>query len=94
MIRLAELALFFAPVAAYALWRMTVTRGQQGPSPALLSGILLGLLGFGAGLAWFGVRERFSTSADYVPAVLQEGRVVQGHGMESGPEPLRTRPGL
>ena len=94
MIRLAELALFFAPLAAYVLWRMTVTRGQQGPSPALLSAILLGLLCFGAGLAWFGVRERFSTSAAYVPAVLRDGRVVQGHGMESGPEPLRTRPGL
>lgn len=94
MIRLAELALFLAPLAAYILWRMTMTRGQQGPSPALLSGILVGLLGFGAGLAWFGVRERFSTSAAYVPAVLQDGRVVQGHGEESGPESLRTRPGL
>ncbi len=93
MIRLAELALFLAPLAAYALWRVTVTRGQQGPSPVLLSGILVGLLGFGAGLAWFGVRERFSTSADYVPAVLQDGRVVQGHGSEGAPERMRTRPG-
>ena len=94
MIRLAELALFLAPLAAYVLWRLTVTRGQQGPSPVLLSGILVGLLGFGAGLAWFGVRERFATSAGYVPAVLQDGRVVQGHGSEAGPEHLRTRPGL
>jgi uncharacterized RDD family membrane protein YckC len=93
MIRLAELALFLAPLAAYILWRVTVTRGQQGPSPALLSGILVGLLGFGAGLAWFGVRERFAASADYVPAVLQDGRVVQGHGLESAPEHMRTRPG-
>lgn len=79
MIRLAELLLFLAPIGAYALWRVTVARGQAGPSPRVLSAILLGLLVFGGGLAWFGVHERLPAGARYVPAALRDGRVVPGH---------------
>lgn len=79
MIRAAELALFFAPLAAYALWRATVARGQVGPSPRVLSIILLGLLVFGGGLAWFGVHERLPAGARYIPAEFHDGRIVPGH---------------
>ena len=79
MIRAAELALFLAPVAAYALWRVTVARGQVGPSPRVLSAILVGLLIFGGGLAWFGVHQRLPAGARYVPAQLRDGQVVPGH---------------
>lgn len=79
MIRAAELSLFFAPLAAYALWRVTAARWQAGPSPWVLSVILLGLLAFGGGLAWFGVHERLPAGARYVPAALRDGRVVPGH---------------
>jgi len=78
-LRFVELALFFAPLGAYALWRAAATRGQPGPSPAVLSSILAGLLLSGAGLAWFAVREREAPSARYVPAVLRDGQVVPGH---------------
>lgn len=79
MIRVAELLLFLAPMAAYALWRVTVARGQAGPSPRVLSAILLGLVVFGGGLAWFGVHERLPAGSRYVPAELRDGRVVPGH---------------
>ena len=80
MIRTAELAMFFAPIAAYGLWRLAVRRGQPGPSPQILSLILAGLLVFGAGLAWFGVRERDPPGSHYIPAQLQDGHIVPGHG--------------
>lgn len=79
MIRVAELALFFAPLAAYVLWRVTVARGQVGPSPKVLSFILAGLLVFGGGLAWLGLHERLPAGARYVPAEMHDGRIVPGH---------------
>ena len=78
--RAAELALFFAPLAAYLLWRMTVRRGLPGPSPRALAAILAGLLALGAGLVWSSLRERHPASSRYVPAELRNGRVVPGHG--------------
>lgn len=80
MIRLAEFALFLAPLGAYLLWRSTVARGQQGPSPRVLSAIFAGLLLFGAVLAWFGVHDRLPPGARYIPAELRDGRIVPGHG--------------
>lgn len=80
MIRLAELALFLAPLGAYVLWRGTVARGQAGPSPRVLSALLTGLLVFGAVLAWFGVHDRLPPGARYVPAQLRDGVIVPGHG--------------
>ena len=80
MLLLVELLVFLAPVAGYALWRATLARGE-GPSPRLLLGILAGLLLFGAGLVWFGLRgERLAPGERYVPAELRDGRVVPGHG--------------
>jgi hypothetical protein len=79
MIRAAELALFFAPLAAYVLWRSTVARGQAGPSRRVLAAIFIGLLLFGGGLAWFGVHERLPAGAHYVPAAIRDGRIVPGH---------------
>ena len=80
MIRLAELALFLAPLGAYALWRATMRRGMPGPSRHILILILVGLLLFGAALAWIGVHERAPPGTHYVPAELRDGRIVPGHG--------------
>lgn len=80
MIRLAELALFFAPLAAYALWRVTIRRGVPGPTGQTLVVILAGLLLLGAGLAWTGIRERHPEGSHYVPAELRDGQIVPGHG--------------
>lgn len=80
MIRLAELALFLAPLAAYLLWRLAVQRGLPGPSGPTLIMILAGLILLGAGLAWTSLRERHPASSRYVPAQLRDGRIVPGHG--------------
>ncbi len=80
MIRAAELALFLAPLAAYALWRATVRRGLPGPSPRALAAILAALLLFGAGLAAISIGERHRAGSRYVPAQWENGRVVPGHG--------------
>jgi hypothetical protein len=80
MIRLGELALFLAPMAAYFLWRTTLRRGMPGPSPQMLGVILAALLLFGAGLAYFGIHERDPAGTHYVPAELRDGRIVPGHG--------------
>lgn len=80
MLRLLELLVFLAPLAAYVLWRVTLARGE-GPPPRVLLGILAGLLLFGAGLVWFGLRgERLDPGERYVPAELRDGRIVPGHG--------------
>ena len=80
MIRAFELALFFAPLAAYGLWRATIARGMPGPSRQMLSVILAGLLLLGAGLVWTSISERHSDRTRYVPAEFKNGRVVPGHG--------------
>lgn len=80
MIRLLEIALFLTPLGAYALWRTTVARGQDGPSPRVLAMLLAGLLLFGGVLAWFGVHDRLPPGARYIPAELRDGQVVPGHG--------------
>jgi len=77
--RLVELALFLAPLGAYILWRLAVRRGQPGPPPVVLSGILAGLLLLGASLAWAAVLERDSPGSHYVPAQWRNGQVVPGH---------------
>ena len=79
MIRLAELLVFLSPLGAYLLYRRTVTRGQSAPSRQMLAGIAAGLLVFGAVLSWFGVHERLPPDARYVPARIENGRIVPGH---------------
>lgn len=79
MIRLAELLVFLSPLGAYLLYRRTVRRGQAAPSRQVLAGIAAGLLLFGAVLSWFGVHERLPPDARYVPARIENGRIVPGH---------------
>lgn len=78
MIRVAELAVFLAPVLAYVLWRVSIARGMDGPPPRQLALILAGLLALGAALAFFAVRERLPPGR-YVPAQFENGQIIQGH---------------
>ena len=77
MIRLAELALFLAPFAAYLIWNLTAARG--GPSPTVLAVSACGLLLLAAALVWFALQERLAPGEVYVPAQLQNGRIMPGH---------------
>ena len=77
MLRLAELALFLSPLAAYAIWRLTAGRG--GPSMLVIATACVGLAALGAGLAWFALREAMPPGQRYVPAEMRNGRIVPGH---------------
>lgn len=82
MLRWAELALFLTPFAVFLLWRRLAAGG--GPPPALLAAALAGLAVFGAGLAWFGI-ERSLAPGRYVPARVEDGRIVPGHSATALP---------
>ena len=77
MLRLAELALFLSPIAAYAIWRLTAARG--GPSTLMVAAACFGLAALGAGLVWFALREAMPPAQRYVPAEMRNGRIVPGH---------------
>lgn len=78
MLRVADGAVFLAPLAILAIYIMTARRG--GPSRGTLAALLTGLVLCGAMLAWYALHERMAPGTRYVPAHLEDGRVVQGHG--------------
>ena len=74
---LVEFLLFLAPFAAYALWRR-LNPGAE-PSPAV---VWLGLAGIGlamAGAVWYGLSVSMEPGTVYVPARMEDGRIVPGH---------------
>ena len=74
---LVEVLLFLAPFAAYALWR----RLNPGVEPGSAT-IWLGLLGIGLGLAgavWYGLSVSMEPGTVYVPARMEDGRIIPGH---------------
>ncbi len=81
MIRAVELSLFLTPVVVYFLWRRFATSGQLAPPRNALLALVAALALAGAGLAWSGLHERHAAGSRYVPATLQDGQIVPGHGM-------------
>ena len=80
MIRAVELALFLSPVVLYVLWRRAASNGHLLPSRAALLTLFAGVAVLGMVLAWTGLHERHAEGSRYVPAHLQDGQVVPGHG--------------
>lgn len=78
MLRIADAGVLLAPLAILALYIMTARRG--GPSRGAMAVVFLGIVLCGAGLAWYGLRERLPPGSRYVPAQFEDGRVVAGHG--------------
>ena len=83
MIRLAELAVFFAPLAAFFLWRAAVARGLEGPAPRQLYLILALLIALGGVLVLLGEHERLPPGR-YIPAHTENGEVIAGHSAGPG----------
>ena len=75
MIRLTELLLFLAPFGLAALWWALGTRSRWVVWVALAA-----VLGLAAGTAWFGFTAGLPRGTRYVPAHLQDGRIIAGHG--------------
>ena len=76
--RFAELAVLFAPIAAYVLWRWAVARGLSGPPPRQLLILFGGLLLMAGWLIYTGEHDRLPPGR-YVPAHVEDGTVVEGH---------------
>jgi len=81
VIRAVELSVFLTPVLVYFLWRRFAASGQLAPPRYALVALLAALVIAGTGLAWTGLRERHAEGSRYVPATMQDGRVVPGHGV-------------
>jgi hypothetical protein len=78
MIRLAELAVFLAPLTALILWRVAVARGLDGPTPRHLLTILAVLVTLGGALIIFSEEEHLPPGR-YIPAHSESGSIVPGH---------------
>ena len=79
MIRAVELSLFLLPFAVYFGWRRYVATGRVPTRNALLA-LMAGVLVLGGGLAWSGLHERHKEGTHYIPAQMQDGQIVPGHG--------------
>ncbi len=77
-LRLTELFLFLTPFAAIIAWRLTAVRG--GPSRSVLIGAACLLAVLAATLVWLRQDRSLPAGTVYVPAKLQDGRIVPGHG--------------
>ena len=85
--RFAELAVLFAPLAAFLLWRFAVARGLDGPPPRQLAVLCAGLLIMAAWLIYTSEHDRLPPGR-YVPAHVENGQIVPGHSV-SEPPPMR-----
>ena len=78
MLRAAEFTAFLAPLLAFAMWRIAVARGMDGPPPRQLIALFAALLLLGVTLASYAVDEALPPGR-YVPAVVQDGKLIPGH---------------
>jgi hypothetical protein len=78
-LRLTELVLFLAPFVAFLAWRLTA--GSGGPPRVVLIGAACALALLAGMLAWLGRERSFPPGTAYVPAELQDGRIVPGHAV-------------
>ncbi len=80
MLRLVEIALLLAPLAAVVAWRLLDATG--GPSNRMLVAAALAVCVLAGALLWTVDTEGLRRGVAYVPATLQDGRVVPGHAAQ------------
>lgn len=76
MLRFAEIGLFLAPFVLYAAWRVLGARATGG----LIWGGAAVIVLLVASTIWFGLEHSMPAGTRYVPAQMQDGRIVSGHG--------------
>lgn len=79
MLRLVEVALFLAPFAAFAAWRLLWPRG--GPSRLVIGAAAVTLVVLAATLIWLSRQDTLPPDIPYVPPHLQDGVIVPGQGV-------------
>jgi MFS superfamily sulfate permease-like transporter len=75
MLRFTEIGLFLVPLALFVTWRIM---GPRTPRSAVW-GALLAVAVMAVGTVWFGLHNRMPADAVYVPAQMENGRIVPGH---------------
>jgi hypothetical protein len=83
MLRLVEIALFLAPFALVLAWWLAGARA----SPRVLAIACVALLVLGGFVVWFGLDRSLPRDARYVPARIEDGRIVSGHAAPRGATP-------
>jgi len=78
MIRLAEFAVFLAPLAAFLLWRAALARGLAGPPPRQLAFLFAALILTCGGLVYLAERDSLPPGP-YIPATVINGKIIEGH---------------
>lgn len=79
MLRAGELMMILAPIGGIVIMYLVLVRGYR-ISRRMLVLAVLGVFAFGGWLTWLGTEDRLDPSTRYVPAVLRNGEIVQGHG--------------
>ena len=77
--RFVEIALFLAPFVIFAAWRMTATVSGA-PSPRVLAASAALLVVLLVALLWLHQEGALPPGTTYVPARLEDGRIVPAHG--------------
>lgn len=75
--RWAEIGLLLAPFVLYVAWRVAAARAQ----PVVAWGALGVVAVLIAAVLAIGLSHRLDTGETYVPAHLDDGAVVPGHGV-------------
>ena len=76
MLRLAEFGLFLVPFGLFLAWLLLE---RVSAKIAILAGVMFVLMA-GATIL-YGLERRIDRDEVYVPARLQDGQIVQGHGV-------------
>ena len=78
MLRLTEIAMFVSPFLLFGVWWFAAARGIPSTATvAVAAGALVVMFGV---LLWFSQEGALRGNVGYVPAQLQHGRIVPGHG--------------
>jgi hypothetical protein len=78
MLRLAEIGLFLSPFLIFLLWRFLGPRVR----PAMLWGAMAAVLCLAATAVTYGLKQRMDPTERYIPAHLDGGQIIEGHGAE------------
>jgi drug/metabolite transporter (DMT)-like permease len=76
MLRFTEFGLFLVPFVLYLVWR---TMGPRTPPWATWLA-LVAVVTLAGGAFWYGLTERVPAGEAYVPAQLENGQIIPGHG--------------
>jgi len=76
MLRFTEFGLFLVPFVLYVVWRIM---GPRTP-PWVMWLALTTVVALAGGAFWYGLSERIPAGDAYVPARIENGKIVPGHG--------------